>query len=67
MRWPERVCLVLGNEVAGVSENLLEHCEGKVRIPMMGIKQSFNVAVAFGTVAYHVSRSLIDSKVAGTD
>ena len=67
MRWPNRVCLVLGNEVAGVSENLLEHCEGKVRIPMMGTKQSFNVAVAFGIVAYRVSRSLIESKVAGTD
>jgi tRNA G18 (ribose-2'-O)-methylase SpoU len=68
MRWPDRVCLVLGNEVAGVSEGLLHSCEGRVQIPMMGIKQSLNVAVAFGIVAYRASRSLVESSSGvGTD
>jgi tRNA G18 (ribose-2'-O)-methylase SpoU len=56
--WPERVCLVIGNEVAGVSPQLLEACPQHVTIPMLGMKQSFNVAVAFGIAAYHVARAL---------
>jgi 23S rRNA (guanosine2251-2'-O)-methyltransferase len=48
MSWPERTCLVVGNEVAGVGLPLLEACERHVCIPMYGVKSSFNVAVAFG-------------------
>ena len=58
VEWPERVCLVVGNEVAGVTPQLLEACPCHVSIPMLGVKESFNVAVAFGIAAYHVARSL---------
>ncbi len=47
------VCLVVGNEIEGVQERLLALCDASVEIPMMGIKNSLNVAVAFGIVAYH--------------
>lgn len=50
--WPERPCLVVGNEVAGISPAVLEACELHVRIPMRGTKESLNVAVAFGLAAY---------------
>jgi tRNA G18 (ribose-2'-O)-methylase SpoU len=58
MRWPLRTCLVVGNEVAGVSPPLLEACEHHVRIPMYGIKNSLNVAVAFGIAAVSAAASL---------
>jgi 23S rRNA (guanosine2251-2'-O)-methyltransferase len=58
MEWPARVCLVVGNEVAGVSPAVLEACERHVRVPMHGVKSSLNVAVAFGVVAYHASGTL---------
>ena len=58
MRWPLRNCLVVGNEVAGVSPPLLEACEHHVRIPMYGIKNSLNVAVAFGIAAVSAAASL---------
>jgi len=58
MEWPERTCLVIGNEVAGVSPELLEACTRHVSIPMRGVKESLNVAVAFGVVAFHAARSL---------
>ncbi|MBL7999407.1 MAG: TrmH family RNA methyltransferase [Candidatus Kapabacteria bacterium] len=41
-------CLVLGNEISGVGEDVLALCNGSVEIPMYGVKHSFNVAVAAG-------------------
>ncbi len=48
------VCLVVGNEITGVSEDLLPYCDAAIEIEMAGIKNSLNVAVAFGIVAYHI-------------
>jgi len=58
--WPSPVCLVVGNEVAGVSSELLDACSHHVSIPMRGVKDSLNVAVAFGIVAHHVGNVLGD-------
>jgi len=60
MDWPDRCCLVIGNEVAGVSPELLDACPDHVRIPMLGVKQSLNVAVAFGIAAHRAAMSLCD-------
>jgi tRNA G18 (ribose-2'-O)-methylase SpoU len=49
------LCLVLGNEVSGISDTLLSWCDMAVDIPMRGIKQSLNVTVAYGVVAYHLA------------
>jgi tRNA G18 (ribose-2'-O)-methylase SpoU len=56
--WPERPCLIVGNEVNGVSPPLLERCALHVRIPMFGVKDSLNVAVAFGIAAHHAATAL---------
>jgi tRNA G18 (ribose-2'-O)-methylase SpoU len=58
MIWPPRLCLVIGNEVTGISPAVLEACRHHVRIPMRGLKDSLNVAVAFGIVAYEASQAL---------
>jgi tRNA (guanosine-2'-O-)-methyltransferase len=42
----ERTALVFGSEGRGVCDELLEHCDGRVIIPMSGFSQSFNVSVA---------------------
>ena len=47
------VCLIVGNEVYGVDDELLELCHIAVEIPQYGWKQSLNVAVAYGIVVYH--------------
>ena len=46
------VCLIMGNEVDGVSEELIGLADMAVEIPMLGIKHSLNVSVAFGIVLY---------------
>jgi tRNA (guanosine-2'-O-)-methyltransferase len=52
--FPERVCLVLGNESEGVRPATLAHCDGAVYIPMYGKGPSLNVHVAAALVAYQV-------------
>ena len=51
---PRRVALVVGNEVRGVSPALLRRADHIVHIPMHGMKESFNVAVAAGIGLYHL-------------
>jgi tRNA G18 (ribose-2'-O)-methylase SpoU len=50
------VCFVVGHEVAGVSPDVLAACDATVAIPMHGGKESLNVAVSFGIMAYTMRR-----------
>ena len=52
--WPQPVAVVFGNEENGVNERVLRRCDAVVRIPMLGHKNSMNVATAFGVVAYGI-------------
>ena len=56
--WQPRfpTCVVFGHEVDGVSEETLARADIRVRIPMLGIKHSLNVATAGGVVAYELLR-----------
>ena len=45
-------------EITGVSETLLKPQDIAIEIEMAGLKNSLNVAVAFGVVAYHIRQSL---------
>ncbi len=49
---PERVAIILGNEVRGVSRVLRARADHVVAIPMVGKKESLNVSVACGIVLY---------------
>ena len=48
------LCLVVGNEIEGISESLQELCDAAIEIEMDGIKNSLNVAVAFGIAAFQL-------------
>ncbi len=48
------LCLVMGNEVDGVSSEAIAKCDLAVEIPMHGIKQSLNVAVAYGIAVFRI-------------
>lgn len=50
------VCLVFGHEVEGVRPALAEMCDTHVRIPMLGMKHSLNVATAGGVALYELLR-----------
>ncbi|OQX83489.1 RNA methyltransferase [candidate division KSB1 bacterium 4484_87] len=48
------LCLVIGHEITGVSDEVIELADLAVEIPMFGIKQSLNVSVAFGVAIYEI-------------
>jgi len=48
------LCLIIGNEVSGVSKELALKSDLIVDIPMYGSKHSLNVAVAYGIAVYHI-------------
>jgi tRNA(Leu) C34 or U34 (ribose-2'-O)-methylase TrmL len=50
------VCVVFGNEIDGISPEVLDVCRCRVRIPMLGSKHSLNVATAGGVVIYELLR-----------
>jgi len=59
------VCLIIGNEIEGVSRSLLEYCDGAIEIGMEGAKNSLNVSVAFGIVAFHIKNKLKTGSLTG--
>lgn len=56
MKFPSPVAIVMGNEALGVSEEALALADEIVEIPMLGFKNSINVAVAFGIVVSEIQR-----------
>jgi tRNA G18 (ribose-2'-O)-methylase SpoU len=52
------LCLVVGNEVAGVSVETLARADVVCHLPMHGVKTSLNVAVAFGIAAYQIRQRI---------
>lgn len=51
-----KVALVLGSEGKGIRRNVLEHCDGRIAIPMRGHVDSLNVAAAAAVLTYEVER-----------
>ena len=50
------VCAVFGNEVDGVPAEIAKAADVRVKIPMLGLKESLNVAVAGGVVLFELLR-----------
>ena len=56
-RQPDRkYAIVLGNEVKGVQQQVVDMCDGCLEIPQFGTKHSLNVSVAAGIVLWHLSK-----------
>lgn len=49
---PNKIALLLGEEVHGITNDLLNSCDVLIEIPMVGKKESFNVSVATGIALY---------------
>ncbi len=51
------VCLVVGNEISGVADSVIAECDFAIEIPQFGVKQSLNVAVAFGIALFEMRKA----------
>ena len=59
---PERdkkYAVVLGNEVKGVQQQVVDSCDGCLEIPQFGTKHSMNVSVTAGIVMWHFAQSVL--------
>lgn len=54
----EKYCLVFGNEVDGVSEDVIQHGDTALEIPQTGTKHSLNISVCLGIVVWDFFRKL---------
>jgi len=50
------MCLVVGHEIVGVSDEIVALADSAIEIPMFGVKQSLNVSVAYGIAIYEIVR-----------
>lgn len=55
-KFPEPVAIVMGNEISGISKEIMDLCIATVKIPMFGTKESLNVATAYGIIVYEIVR-----------
>lgn len=49
-----KIAVVFGNEVSGVSDEVLPLCDGCIEIPQAGMKHSLNISVAAGIVLWEL-------------
>lgn len=54
----EKYCFVFGNEVNGVSDDVIEHGHIAVEIPQIGTKHSLNISVCVGIVTWEIMKRL---------
>ena len=52
------IAVVLGHEVFGVQQEVVDACDGCIEIPQYGTKHSMNVSVTAGIVIYRLSEAL---------
>lgn len=55
----KRYAIVLGNEVKGVQQAVVDECNGCLEIPQYGTKHSMNVSVTAGIVIWELFKQLV--------
>lgn len=57
----KRYAVVLGNEVKGVRQDVVDECDGCLEIPQFGTKHSLNVSVTAGIVVWHFCQASMNN------
>jgi 23S rRNA (guanosine2251-2'-O)-methyltransferase len=58
----EKICLVFGNEIHGVSDPVIDLCDAAIEIPQAGTKHSLNISVCVGIVLWEVFKSKLETR-----
>jgi tRNA G18 (ribose-2'-O)-methylase SpoU len=54
----DRYAVILGNEVKGVQQSVVDVSDGAIEIPQFGTKHSLNVSVTAGMVIWEFAKKL---------
>ena len=52
----KKILLIFGNEINGVSQNLVDSCDLSLEIPQWGTKHSVNISVSVGIVLWNLKK-----------
>lgn len=55
----DKYAVVLGNEVKGVHQEVVDASDGCIEIPQFGTKHSMNVSVTAGIIIWHFAKALL--------
>ena len=55
----KKYAVILGNEVKGVQQSVIDSCDGCLEIPQFGTKHSMNVSVTAGIIIWHFAQRLL--------
>ena len=55
----QKIAIVMGNEVKGVQQEVINHSNGCIEIPQYGTKHSMNVSVTTGIVIWDLFNKII--------
>lgn len=56
MKSDEKIALIFGNEVTGISEEVMAQIDECIEIPQFGTKHSLNISVCIGVVVWELFR-----------
>jgi len=57
----KKYAVILGNEVKGVQQTVVDACEGCIEIPQFGTKHSLNVSVTGGIIIWEFQKAIQNS------
>ena len=55
----KKYAIVMGNEVKGVQQEVVNACDGCIEIPQYGTKHSLNVSVTTGIVLWEFAKRML--------
>jgi len=55
---PDKIAVIFGNEIKGVSDSILNDIDGCIELPQFGTKHSLNISVCAGIVIYNLFNKL---------
>ena len=59
---PKKYALIFGNEVDGVSQEVVDASDFSLEIPQFGMKHSLNISVSAGVVLWHLTLERLRTK-----
>lgn len=57
----DKLCLVFGNEIHGVSDGVINHADVAIEIPQSGTKHSLNISVCVGIVVWQIYSTFVNA------
>ncbi len=59
----KKYAIIMGNEVKGVQQDVVNMCDGCIEIPQFGTKHSMNVSVTAGIVIWSIAAQFLSDKL----